>query len=311
MEPLTQYSQSKNTKEDTYELEARFGHQLTKLDYNHVIQWLLLSGFVLEDPQGKDLLRIGYKKTTENVRIEINGIKSIQRYCKTQQLVNPQFGKKRQVSRHEIPQYSTIVSLSVESTMTEAEQSISSMKPTSYRFMNRVRLTSPDYPFYYDCSIVRTSESLDTLFTKDPSYEIEAEFVEKKNLSGQLEKAITFALRGLQQSYYPISLTEMNDVRAEYKKQITTGSFIGPNLVTLQEDNLHGTMTIYKKHAVTEKADGERKLLFVCKQKIYFLVGTSLQVQWTGSTVEGYNGTLLDGEPVSYTHLTLPTKRIV
>jgi hypothetical protein len=97
MEPLTQYSQSKDTDVDTYELEARFGNQLTKLDYNHVIQWLLLSGFTLEDATGKDILRIGYKKTTENIRIEINGIKAIQRYCKTQQLVNPTFGKKKQV----------------------------------------------------------------------------------------------------------------------------------------------------------------------------------------------------------------------
>jgi hypothetical protein len=301
MEPLTQYSQSTNTDVDTYELEARFGHQLTKLDYNHVIQWLLLSGFVLEDPSGKDILRIGYKKTTENIRIEINGIKPIQRYCKTQQIVNPQFSKKRQVSRHEIPQYWTTVALSVESTMTEAEQSISSMKPSSYRFMNRVRLTSKDHAFYYDCSIVRTSDTLEQLFTKDPSYEIEAEFVNKKNLPGQLEKSITFALRGLQQSYYPISFTEMNAVKAEYKKQISTGLFIGPNLVTLQEDHLHGPMTIYKKHAVTDKADGERKLLFVCKEKIYYLVGSNLQVQWTGSTVEGYNGTLLDGEHVTFT----------
>ena len=296
MEPLIQYSQSKDTNVDTYELEARFGHQLNKLDYNHVIQWLLLSGFVLEDPVGKDILRIGYKKTTENVRIEITGIKPIQRYCKTQQLVNPLFSKKKQVSRHEIPLYWTTIALSIESTMTEEEQK--TFIPSSYRFMNRVRLTSKEHAFYYDCSIVRTSDTLSSLFTKDPSYEIECEFVDKKNLPGQLEKAITFALRGLQQSYYPISFKEMNDVKAEYKKQIATGSFIGPNLVTLQEDNLHGTMSIYNKHAVTEKADGERKLLFVCKDKIYYLVGSSLEVQWTGSTVEGCNGTLLDGEHV-------------
>jgi len=298
MEPLTLYSQSKDTSVDTYELEARFGHQLTKLDYNHVIQWLLLSGFVLEDPNGKDILRIGYKKTTENIRIEINGIKAIQRYCKTKQIINPIFGKKKQISRHEIHNYWTTLSLSIESTMTEEEKKISSMEPSSYRFMNRVRLTSKDHPFYYDCSIVRTSESLDSLFTKDPSYEIEVEFSEKKGLDTQLQKAITFALRGLQQSYYPISMKEMNEVKEEYKKQIKTGLFIGPNLVTLQEDNLHGPMNIHTKHAVTDKADGERKLLFVCKNKIYYLVGSSLQVQWTGSAVEGYNGTLLDGEHV-------------
>jgi hypothetical protein len=296
MEPIIQFKKSTNTSVDTYELEARFGHQLTKLDYNHVIQWLLLSGFELEEPDGKDMLRIGYKKTTENIRIEINGIKSIQRYCKTQQLVNPIFGKKKQLSRHELPQYWTTIALSLESTMTEAEQSVSSMTPTSFRVMNRVRLISKDYTFVYDCSIVRTSDSLATLFTKDPSYEIEVEFMDKKV---ELEKAITFALRGLQQSYYPIPLSEMNTVRGEYKKQISTGLFIGPNLVTLQEENLHGNMSIYKNHAVTDKADGERKLLFVCNEKIYYLVGSSLQVQWTGSKAEkNLNGTLLDGEHV-------------
>ena len=299
--PLVQYLKTTNTEVDTYELEARFGNQLTKLDYNHVIQWLLLSGFVLEDSNGIDLLRINYKKITENIRIELTGIKSIQRYCKTQQLVNPLFLKKKKESQHEIPDYWTKISLSLESTLSEAEKNVITMKPSSYRFMNRVRLTSKDYPFVYDCSIVRTSDSLDTLFTAEPSYEIEVEFIDKTNLGKQLEKAITFALRGIQQTYYPISLSEMKHVREEYTKYFSSGLFVGPNLVTLQENNLHDSMNIYQNHAVTDKADGERKLLFICNNKLYLLVGKTIQVQWTGSTVEGLHGTLLDGEHVTHT----------
>jgi hypothetical protein len=47
-------------------------------------------------------------------------------------------------------------------------------------------------------------------------------------------------------------------------------------LVTLQEENLHG-VSIFKTHSVTDKADGQRKLLFVCDDKVYYIVGNSLQ----------------------------------
>jgi hypothetical protein len=291
---LNQFRRSTNTKEENYELEARIGNNLTKIDYNQVIQWLLLSGFVLENKDGVDLMRIVYQKTNESVRAELTGIKAIQRYCKTAQMVNPTFSKKRLLGRHEIRDYWTNVALSLESTSEET-----TLPPSSFRFMNRVRLTSPKHSFYYDCSIVRTSTQIENLFTQDPTYEIECEFVEKDNLMQQIQQAITFVLRGLQDSYYPISMKEMNEVQGHYKKTVAP-AFIGPNLVTLQEENLHGD-GIFKTHCVTDKADGQRKLLFVCDDKVYYIVGNSLQVQWTGSKVEGLNGTLLDGEHVLYT----------
>jgi mRNA (guanine-N7-)-methyltransferase len=295
---LNQYEKMKSPD---VEFEARIGPTASKVDYNNVIQWLLVSGFVIANPAGDDLLRIGFQKQDENVRIEINKIGNIQRYCRTQELVQPLFQKKKRIQKYDIEQYWTNLSLSTETPLTEEEQAGAiKTKPSSYRFMNRIRLTSPDHSFVYDCSIVRTSSSLDTLFTVDPTYEIEAEFNEKKDIRKQIQQAITFALRGFQRSYYPVSNAVMQQVREDYKRIVSVDTFIGPRSVTMQEDNLHGDSSIYKTHCLTEKADGERKMLFISNDKIYFLLaGSTLQVEWTGGEVKGYNGTLMDGEHVT------------
>ncbi len=53
----------------------------TKIDYNHVIQWLLLSGFKMVNVKGDDILRIVSNVGEEKTRIEIHGIDAIHFYC--------------------------------------------------------------------------------------------------------------------------------------------------------------------------------------------------------------------------------------
>lgn len=61
-----------------------------------------------------------------------------------------------------------------------------------------------------------------------------------------------------------------------------------------------GTDNIYENFAVTEKADGERKLLMVVQDKAYFIVSGNLEVEYTGiSGLEKMNNVLIDGEHVT------------
>jgi len=289
----------KNTEVEEYEFEAQIRRDNTKIEYNNVIEWLLMAGFKLENPDGTDLLRIIHEQGDHNVRIELTGIGAIQHYCRHGQLINPVFGKKQRIQQEKIPDFWTTLSLSKETKIDPID--LNSKK--TFRLMNRVRLTSDDHPFAYDCSIVRTSQTIEALFTTQPSYEIEIEFYKPVTIV-HIQRALTFALRGFQRSNYPISLKEMNTVLEDYKKITDTSQFIGPRSVTLQEENMSGPDGIFNDFCVTEKADGERKMLFISHNKIYLIVskGNVCTVEFTGSVIDKkdtLNGTLLDGEHVT------------
>jgi hypothetical protein len=297
---ITQFNKSVNTKTVEYEFEAQIkGGDVTKLHYNQVIQWLLMAGFKMESTEGTDILRIQQHINQVTNRIELVGIESIQHFCRTEELINPTFIHKERTGSALVENYWTKLTLGTE---TKLDARPEMHGPKTYRLMNRVRLVSDTVPFKYDCTIVRTTESLEGLFTVSPKYEIEVEFSRgtKKEVTEQIQRAITYALRGIQRSNYPIGKKEVLSVQAAYKSLTHSDGFIGPRPVSLQESNLTGTDNIYENFAVTEKADGERKLLMVVQDKAYFIVSGNLEVEYTGiSGLEKMNNVLIDGEHVT------------
>jgi len=302
---IKSFNAEKNSSTEIFEFEAQIGIGSTKMDYNNVIEWLLMAGFKLSDPKGLDIMRVIYNRGSHSIRIEMTGIGPIQQYCRTRQLISPTFIRKERLSQHKIPDYSTNLGLSKETTLESFPDDSGSI--TSYRLMNRVRLTSSKYKsFVFDCSIVRTNTSMEALLTSPPSYEIEAEFINTNGKTKTLHiiEAITLVSRGLQQSNYPISNSEKNAVISNYSKVTTTREFIGPRSITLQEEHLHGEDNIYNgDYLVTEKADGERKMLFITNKKLYFLLaqGKTMGVEFTGQGVrdESLDNTIIDGEHVT------------
>ena len=55
-------------------------------------------------------------------------------------------------------------------------------------------------------------------------------------------------------------------------------------------------------YTVTDKADGDRKLMFISKNRRIYLIDTNMNVQFTGaiSKNDQYGGTLMDGEHIKY-----------
>jgi len=77
--------------------------------------------------------------------------------------------------------------------------------------------------------------------------------------------------------------------------------FIGPKPVTLTKENvvhppIPGVTSVLTKYTVTEKADGERRLLFVSRDKKVYTIDDRLNVSFTGLVSEGPALSLLDGE---------------
>ena len=91
-------------------------------------------------------------------------------------------------------------------------------------------------------------------------------------------------------------------------KRITSQNFIGPNSITLQLSNIapidenSNEPNIRKEFVVTDKADGERHLMYISDEGKIYLINTNMDVIFTGAKTlnkECFN-TLLDGELIAH-----------
>lgn len=143
-----------------------------------------------------------------------------------------------------------------------------------------------------------------------------------KRLSDELRHAIRIVLSGLQETNYPISYKEQDAVLQSYMKlvygdtyetrRILSRDFIGPSSCTLQLKNVIENdanslaPNVRRNYCVTDKADGDRKLLYIGSEgtsegKMY-LINTNMFVQFTGciATDKLTWNTVLDGEHIKY-----------
>lgn len=133
----------------------------------------------------------------------------------------------------------------------------------------------------------------------------------------QLRGAILLVLSALQQTNYPISYLEMKDVLTDYmkiihgtepdeKKRIGTRDFIGPSSYTLSINNVApanpdvNIPNIRTGYTVTDKADGDRKLLIVGNDGKLYLMDTNMNIQFTGAKTHEKTlfNSILDGEHI-------------
>jgi hypothetical protein len=176
---------------------------------------------------------------------------------------------------------------------------------------------------------VYTLDESNVLNNKE-SYEIEIEIDNKKiglssgfkkpeDIAASVRKVIKYVLSGLQGTMYPISYPEQETILRDYMKmiwvddyepsrRITSQNFIGPSPITLQLTNIaplddnSNSPNVRKDFVVTEKADGERHLMYISKDGKIYLITNNMDVKFTGAKTlnEDCFNTLIDGELVKY-----------
>jgi hypothetical protein len=168
------------------------------------------------------------------------------------------------------------------------------------------------------------------VFQEPESYEIELEIDNRRvgvgmsydNVAKLLEdvrKCIRIVLSAIQGTNYPIRESEMQSVIRNYQKLIhgenfdpatnPPASFIGPSSRTLQIENIvdvdkstSQTPNIRHGYTVTDKADGERKMMLIDETGKMFFIDMNMRVQFTGAMTSEKKlfSSLFDGEHIKY-----------
>jgi hypothetical protein len=370
-----------STGKKNSEFEIRFGSNpklsksISKIDYDNVVKQLYACGFLIDNIDGIQILRIYSDyinpqtgdRTMSNIRAEIVGTDMIQQYCKTnsiQKLIdlpsttfnklkftrktNAQSKSGEKIRPVDIAEFNFRASY-------QTEEEFHTNHPLArniiaewgnaqkiFRCMNRVRFHHPTLPIFADLSIVKGSKTtfrkpIPTytvqeagVFTNPESYEIELEidnsrvgtgtvYNNAESLMAVLRKCIRTVLSGIQMTKYPISYHEQKLVLDQYMKlvhgeghahsqKLTTKHFIGPSSLTLQMENINEAKeastipNIRKNYTVTDKADGERKLLFINAEGKIYLIDTNMNVIFTGTKSKEKRvwNSILDGEHIKY-----------
>ena len=150
---------------------------------------------------------------------------------------------------------------------------------------------------------------------------------DNSKLTNDLQKIVRYILSGLQETDYPIKYSEQNEVLQNYRKmlfekeykekgenyqqkKVYTSNFIGPSSVALQRINIIPNnseiivpnITTPYSYCVTDKADGERHLLYIDVSGKIYLINTNMNVVFTGAKTQyeqAFN-TLIDGELIKH-----------
>jgi len=266
----------------TSELEIRFGTNtrlskpLSKIDYDNVVKQLFACGFKTQNMDGIQILRInneyidmrsGMTKMS-NIRADIIGTDMIREYCRTnsiQKLIDMpstkynklKFTKKMTaltksgefIKILDMDDFNFRVSYQTEQDFTiqsNVSRDIISKwvdSKKTFRCLNRVRLSHPDYPIFADLSIIKSSKKTNyvpipqytiqeaNVFNNIESYQVELEIDNMRvgtgtpyntaaKLMDVLRKSIRIVLCGLQGTKYPISYIEKDNILRSYMRLI-------------------------------------------------------------------------------------------
>jgi len=364
------------------EFEIRFGSNtsarspLSKIDFDNVIKQIKTAGFRTDNEKGVHMLRVLLRHVTNegaivqsNVRAEIHGLDLIEQYCAHNSLlkladspanimkdkifftqkISPKGTDGKPIRPVDFHDMNFRVDYKIEKTFNIRESEFNDEtkwqnSEKAFRYIKRYQFYHPDYPFFIDLSIVKSSnrkegnrnEYVQTytiqesgVFNNVEKYEIEIEINNRRVGTGtpfntpesilhEIRKCSRIILSGIQGTSYPISFTERDVVLQSYMRllhgdkyqprKVKGTDFIGPQSNTLQIENIAEVQegsdmpNIRQHYSVTEKADGDRRMLFIDPEGKIYLFDMTMNVIFTGSKTSDkvlFNS-LIDGEHIKF-----------
>jgi SAM-dependent methyltransferase len=289
-----------------------------------------------------ETLNVNFEHNHESYRIEVEGSQAIETYCKNDY---PQgkysLIKKTWVDnfrRLRVPEYSIAFNMKeeklIDTDTEDALQIMSSFKKPgdkTFRLKKRFSFFSDDDLFRLDMTIVKmataSSFALSDLLETSVRYEVEVEYLGNKKKDVQRTpndldiyrrflEFVGMCLLAIDEDDYLLSNPEKKAISDKYlalaDKCFKVKRFIGPMPVTLERKNMYPVDlsfdTILKNYTVTDKADGERYILYIADDHRVYLINNRMNVRFMGCTSKVYANTVLDGEYITRTSLNTNMK---
>lgn len=204
-----------NISNEVSEFEIRFGtkgiKQISQIDFNNVIKVLKSRGFEIQNLNAYSLkMQSEYldKKTGKdklsNVRVQLDGIHEIQKYCNTNSIseLNPTFTEKKYAISNDTPVYPVDVNAYNLRASYQTEKKIASYSAFAekikkdwsdskkeFRYINRTSFIHPDIPVRVDLSIVKSNFSEEYNYKGQKRYRSKREYtIQSANVFNNVEK---------------------------------------------------------------------------------------------------------------------------
>lgn len=340
MKFIENFSKSKTANEfevrfGTYTDEDEAFHaRVTLSTFKTILARLLADVSEYENQGDIELLKID---TESGPTLIVKGREDISRYIKDSisSSINWESYKKTKTKPFDNKDYGYRLSSATESPIDDpfavAQKYKLALK--TFRYMKRYSFTTGSVR--YDLSIVKAKYApaaniaASNVFSASPTYEVEIEYIGTSRHTDDIAKALhreIYVVLGLtQNAQFPMSRSQVKMVIADYMTHLWRGRptkldevmlrpfryFLGAMPVSLTLENVvpldiagdapNLRRPFPNEYTVTEKADGERRLLFVASSGYVFFITRNFEISFTGLTSVHVN-TLIDGEWLPHMH---------
>lgn len=295
------------------EIEARVTRAVDKQTFSKAMKWLMAKGWKLASlPETLDII------TQNNLRTSIMHPNDIAKFSNKPEAIKSMDVTVMEKKRNEPPIDLAAIGVRINN-KTEAAvndntrnahfQQLSQLNKT-FRLKKRFTLTNAEQ-YRADFTIVKSNSNVRRLPVSDATYEVELEALPGATAQAFLE-GLTTLLRALDDGFEPMSKHQKDAVVSKYlsltfpKVSLSVAyaspkqHFAAPMPVTLMLNNVlpaePGRVSIMEDYTVTDKADGERALLF-CHDNRAYLINSRLDVRTLPvKSTPDVSNSLLDGE---------------
>lgn len=282
------------------ELEVGIVFDINKLQFRKCLEYIL--SICTESIEHDETLDVSYRhnQTYANKRYSIIGKQRISEFCNNEKsdFKFDEIMIKEKLTTLSLQEYFSKIRISKETKYnTENDGGYNTEIEKSYRLKKRYSAHF-DSDFKIDFTIVKSGKGKKfSSFKLSPDkYEIEIEYIGKDKPN--IEKLFDYLEEVLKNLRDEIYLTQQSDkgkivseyiniirnyvsIPNDYDNLLVTYPkkfFVGPQPVTLQSENL---ASLQKDYSVTDKADGQRFLLFINKTGNIFLINNKIQIKNT------------------------------
>lgn len=305
-ELVSVYSKEKNTE---LEIKVLAGQIHTRDVADRIVRAIeeITSGGVLEEHRAS----FSY---SDGMRVVVTGPENIHKVCmnnsfrgvplhveRKQRYSDRVPGKKDSV---DVPELKLRFTLRTEEPLRK-DFSGTPMDPTNHgRILHRKSWRTTDKMLRIDMSMVKTKlkghKTIAEVLKQTPSYELEVEVLKRdapeKDILDSMLRTSEHLMGAFQQSPFLLSESDIQRYRMDFEASKTR--FINP--VTMERRHLRADFphNILSGYTVTNKADGERALLIVARDKRLLRISPRGTIVWTGltATKDNHVGDILDGE---------------